>query len=123
MYNANEYIRLQIYLFDKNGIAKIKREFYIVDDLAIKALVDINIMKSKDMILDIKKNFIIIDSYKNIQISLIFVNHRLLTRIIIFNNNKTKMTIPSHFNITILIIDFKYRSLKLSSNHDFLFEL
>ena len=76
MYNVNEYIRLQMYLFDKNDTIKIKREFHIVDDLAIKALIDINIMKSKDMILDIKKDVIIIDLYKNIQIYFIFVNHR-----------------------------------------------
>ena len=55
MHNANEYIRLQIYLSDKNDIIKIKKEFHIVDDLAIKAFIDINIMKLKDMIFDIKK--------------------------------------------------------------------
>ena len=66
MHNINEYTKLQIYLFDKNDIIKIEKEFYIVDDLAIKALIDIDIIKSKNMILDIKKNVIIIDSYKNI---------------------------------------------------------
>ena len=73
IYNINEYIKLQIYLFNKNDIIKIKKEFYIVDDLAIKALVDINIIKSKDIILDIEKNVIIIDLYKNTQISFIFI--------------------------------------------------
>ena len=66
MHNANEYIRLQIYLFNKNNIIKIEIFFYIVDDLAVKALIDIDIIKSKDMILDIGKNVIIIDLYKNI---------------------------------------------------------
>ena len=83
MHNANEYVRLQIYLFDKNNIIKIKREFHIVDDLVIKTFIDINIMKSEDMILDIKKNVIIIDLYKNIQILFIFINHRFLIRITI----------------------------------------
>ena len=55
MYDANEYIRLQMYLFNKNGIVRVEKEFYIVDDFAIKALIDIDIMKPKDMILDIKK--------------------------------------------------------------------
>ena len=32
------------------------------------------------------------------------------------------MTISSHFNITISIIDFKYRFFKLSNDRDFLFE-
>ena len=87
MYNINEYVRLQMYLSDKNDIIKIKKEFYIVDDLAVKALVDINIIKSKDMIFDIKKDVIIIDLYKDIQIFFIFVNHRSQIRVTIFNNN------------------------------------
>ena len=122
IYNVNEYIRLQMYLFDINNIAKVKREFYVVDNFAIKALIDINIIKSESIILDIKKNVIIIDLYKNIQISLIFINHRPLIRITIFNNNKTKLTIFSHFDMIISIIDLKCRSLKLLSDRDFLFE-
>ena len=122
MHNVNEYIKLQIYLFNINDIVKVKREFHIVDNLAVKALIDINIMKSKSMILDIKKNVIIIELYKNIQIFFIFINHRSLTRVTIFNNNKMKITISSHFNITISIVDLKCRSFKLSNNRDFLFE-
>ena len=76
MHNVDEYIKLQIYLPDKNNIIKIKRKLYIVDDFVIKALVDIEIIKSKDIILDIKKNVIIIDLYKDIQILFIFINHR-----------------------------------------------
>ena len=112
-----------MYLSDKNDIVKIEKEFHIVDDLVIKALIDVNIMKSKDIILDIKKNVIIIDLYKNIQIFFIFINHRSLIRATIFNNNKTKMMIPSHFNIIVSIIGFKCRFLKLSYDHDFFFEL
>ena len=123
IHNVNEYIRLQMYLSDKNNIIKIKQEFYIVDNLAAKALIDIDIIKSKDMILDIKKDVIIIDLCKNIQILFIFINHRPLTRITIFNNNKTKTIISSHFNIIVSIIDLKYRSFKLLNNRDFLFEL
>ena len=74
------------------------------------------------MIFDIKKNVIIIDLYKNIQIFSYFINRRSLIRVTIFNNNKTKMTIPSHFNIIIFIIGPKCRSFKLSNNRDFLFE-
>ena len=122
MHNVNEYIRLQMYLSDKNDITKIKREFHIVDDLAIKTLIDIDIIKPKNMILDIKKDVIIIDSYKNIQISFIFINHRSLIRVTIFNNNKTKMMISSHFNMTVSITGPKCRPLKLLYNRDFLFE-
>ena len=66
IHNVNEYIKLQMYLFNKNDIVKVKKEFHIVDDLIIKTLIDINIMKSKDMIFDIEKNVMIIDSCKDI---------------------------------------------------------
>ena len=123
MHNANEYVKLQMYLSDKNDIVKIKKEFYIVDNFAVKALIDIDIIKSKDIIFDIKKNVMIISLCKNIQIFFIFINHRSQIRITIFNNNKTKMTISSYFNITVSIIDPKCKSLKLSYDRDFLFEL
>ena len=123
MYNVNEYVKLQIYLSGKNNIVKVKKEFYIVDDLIIKALIDIDVIKPEGMILDIKKNVMIIDLYKNIQIFFIFVNHRPQIRATIFNDNKTKMIISSHFNMIISIIDLKCRSFKLLYDRDFLFEL
>ena len=107
MHDVNEYVRLQIYLFDKNDIIKIKKEFHIVDDFIIKAFVDINIIKLKDMILDIKKDVIIIDLYKNIQISFIFVNHRSRTRTTIFNNNQKKNDYPVTFQYGSFCIRFK----------------
>ena len=119
IYNVNEYVKLQINLSNKNDIIKIKKGFHIVDDLIIKTFVDINIIKSKDMVFDIKKNVIIIGLYKNIQISFIFINHRSQTRFTIFNNNQIKITISSHFNMIISIIDLKCRSLKLSNDRDF----
>ena len=74
MYNINEYVKLQIYLFDKNDIIKIKREFYIIENFVIKTFIDINIIKLKNIIFDIKKNVIIIELYKDIQIFFIFAN-------------------------------------------------
>ena len=87
MYNMNEYIKSQIYLFVKNDIIRIKKEFHNIDNLVIKAFVDINIIKSKSIILDIEKNVIIIDLYKDIQFIFIFFNHRPRIRVTIFNNN------------------------------------
>ena len=45
IYNISEYIRLYIYFLDKNDIILIKREFYIIENLIIKALININIIK------------------------------------------------------------------------------
>ena len=54
--NSNKYeiIKIKIYLFNKNKIIiLIEREFYIIDNLTIKTLIEINIIKSKEIILDL----------------------------------------------------------------------
>lgn len=45
-------------------VALIRREIHIIDNLSIKALIEINIMKPKDIILDISRNLAIIDFYE-----------------------------------------------------------
>ena len=53
-YEISEYIRIKMYLSNKNKIIiLIEREFYIIDNLTIKTLIDINIIKSKEIILDL----------------------------------------------------------------------
>ena len=53
-YEVNEYIKIKIYFFNKNKIIiLIEREFYIIDNLTAKTLIKINIIKSKEIILDL----------------------------------------------------------------------
>ena len=53
-YKVNKYIKIKIYLSNKNNlITLIKWEFYIIDNLTTKALININIMKLKDIIIDL----------------------------------------------------------------------
>ena len=53
-YEISEYIRIKIYLFNKNKIITlIRREFYIIDNLIVKTLIEINIIKLKEIILDL----------------------------------------------------------------------
>ena len=53
-YKASEYIRIKLYLLSKNDIvAFIEREFYIINNLIIKALIGIDILKSKGIILNL----------------------------------------------------------------------
>ena len=74
IYNINEYINIEIYLLNKNSIniILIKREFYIVDNLIIKIFIDIDILKFEKIVFDITRNVIIITSYKNVEILIIF---------------------------------------------------
>ena len=53
-YEASEYIKIKIYLSNKNKkTILIEREFYIIDNLTAKALIEIDIIKSKEIILDL----------------------------------------------------------------------
>ena len=52
-----------MYLLDKNNTTIIERELYIVDNLIIKVLIDIDIIKLERIIIDLRNNFIKIDAY------------------------------------------------------------
>jgi hypothetical protein len=62
-YNANKYTKLLIYIPGNNSTTFIKRELYIVDNLLVKALNRVNILKPKGIIIDLNRNLIIIRSY------------------------------------------------------------
>ena len=63
-YNTCEYIIILIYILSKDGkIALIYREIYIIDNLFAKIFIEINIIKSEDIVLDINKDLIIIGLY------------------------------------------------------------
>ena len=63
-YEISEYIKIKIYLSNKNKIiVLIEREFYIIDNLTTKTLIEIDIIKSKEIVLDLQANIIRIDIY------------------------------------------------------------
>ena len=62
-YNISEYVKFKIYLLNKNEIVIIKRELYIVDNLIIKALIDINIIKLERIVIDLENDLMKIDAY------------------------------------------------------------
>ena len=51
-----------MYLLDKNNTTIIKRKLYIVDNLIIKVLIDINIIKLERIVIDLRNDFIKIDA-------------------------------------------------------------
>ena len=66
-YNICEYAIISIYMPSNNDkVILIYREIYIINNLSIKALIKINIIKSKNIILDIFKNLTIIELYKDL---------------------------------------------------------
>ena len=70
-YNTSEYIKLKLYLLGLTGIAVIKRELYIINNLSIKALIDINIIKSEGIIIDLSKNIMKVGIYEDIKVPII----------------------------------------------------
>ena len=74
-YNISEYVRLLFYLLSKNNIALIKREFYLIDNLITKTLIEINIIKSKEIVFNVIRNVIIVILYKNLKIFITFTSY------------------------------------------------
>ena len=64
-YNIYKYAIILIYIsnIERNKVALIRRKIYIIDNLSIKVLISINIIKLEDIILDINKDLLIIRSY------------------------------------------------------------
>ena len=67
-HNASEYIRLKLFFHKLADIALIEREFHIVDNLTVIALIDINIIKSKRITLDFDNNVAIFGCCDNTSI-------------------------------------------------------
>lgn len=63
--DAGEFVRLRIYLPGKTGVALIERDFHIVDNLTIKALIGIDIIKPEGIVLDVARNLTTITSCNN----------------------------------------------------------
>ena len=63
----------------------IRREVYIVDNLSVKTLIEIDIIKPEGIILNINKNITIIDFYNLLEILISIVIKDLRTNIVIIS--------------------------------------
>ena len=70
-YNTSEYIKLKLYLLGLTGMAVIKRELYIINNLSIKALIGIDIIKPEGIIIDLNKDIIKVGTYEDIEVSIV----------------------------------------------------
>ena len=63
----HESILVFIYILNNNNkMILIRHKVHFIDDLSIKVLIEIDIMKSESIILDTNKNLVIIDSYNSL---------------------------------------------------------
>ena len=87
-----------------------------MNDLSVKALIGIDIIKSKSILLDTDSNLVTIESYSNLQISISIVAKGSRTDIVIVI--KARFTVLVHFFLIVFI-----KPINLSINKDLIFEL
>ena len=116
-HNIYEYIIILIYISYENGIIILIRwEIYIIDNFFTKTFINIDIIKSENIIFDINKNLIIIKLYNFLRVKrYIIVKGFKINAIII---NKIRYIILVH---SFLIIFIEYRNLLIKRN--LIFEL
>ena len=106
-YDTCEYAIILIYISSKdsisgnNKVALIRREIYIMDDLSVKALIGINIIKPERIILDTNKNLTIIDFYESLQVPIFIVAKGLRTNVIVVSKARYAISTYSFIIISI----------------------
>ena len=111
-YDVYEYVIIFIYILNNdNKITLIRREIHIINDLFIKTFIKIDIIKFKNIIFDINKNFVIIKLYNSLQVLMFIIIINFRINVVIFN--KTRFVIFFYFFIIIFI-----KKIDLSINRD-----
>ncbi len=122
LHQFDAYVMLDLYLnevtHDKKIRDHIRRKFHIVNDLKCKLLMKLDIMISKEMIINLKNKSLIILICENM-IVFIKINLKSNSRIKRVVHSKELVIVSSNFVISILTY---MREKKLSSNKDFLFK-
>jgi len=68
-YKASKYIKVNLYLLGGEGnSALISRELYLVDNLLVRALISVDIIKPEGFTIDLKRNIIYIIVYNDIKL-------------------------------------------------------
>ena len=109
-----------MYFLNKNKIAIIERKLHIINNLIIKALIDIDIIKSKRIIINLNNDIIKVNIYNNIEVSIVAIIKRSFISAIVYNSKR--VIILAYFNVVVLITKLE-KVLKLLNDRDLLFEL
>ena len=97
-----EYAIIPIYISGKdNKVALIRREFHIVDNLSVKVLVGIDVMKSEDIILDTNRDLAVISSCGSLEVPMSMVAKGQRTDTVVVS--KARHSVPAYTFITVPI--------------------
>ena len=117
MHNSDKYVKINIYLSEINSCTVIMiQEIYIVNDFCAKMLVNIDILVIEDIIMNLFKQTVIIDSCANIKVFFIIMI-KFISQIHHIIIVKKCIVIFSWSNLIIVII-----KLNLFYDQNFLFK-
>ena len=106
-HDACEYVIILMYILNKSDyVALIRREIHIINNLFVKAFININIIKPKTIVFNINKDLIIIKSYKSLYISMFMIIKDLRINAVI--KSKARYFVSTYF---FLIVFIKYIAL------------
>ena len=92
-----------------------------MNNLSVHVLIEMNILKLEDIMLDLPRDVLIINFYDNLEISILIYIKFIKVDIIIFS--KTRKIIVSYIDMKISIYARRKLLRDLSANRDFIFEL
>lgn len=111
-----EYAVIPMYVPNQDGtnVALIRREIHIVNDLSAKALIGIDIMKPKGIILDTNKDLVTIGSCDSLQVPLSMIAKGSRTNTVVLS--KAQYAVSAHAFMTVPIKD-----MALPNDRDLIF--
>ena len=118
IHQSAQYTKIDIFLPERDDCTAVTLwEIYIVEKLRIKMLININILMSEEIIIDLSRKIVIIESCDNVEILLI-ITIKLNTQIQHAVLAKQWIIILLWSNLTVTVLQSD-----LSCNYNFLFEL
>ena len=122
LHDSSEYTELDFYVVDtlsnqSSVIVHFRRKIHLVNDLRAHALLDVDILESEQIILDMSKRTITFFACSNLTVfmKLILKSQRIVRAV----RSVDKITISSH---TCLVVFVKIRDQSLSTNRNYSFE-
>ena len=123
IHSCSDFILLDLYLNSKVDSqvksAHIYHEVHVIDNLNVKLLLDLNILKSEEIIIDLKKKCLIIHSCQDLKIS-IRITLKMEMWVLHTVHFKNRVIILSN-SVTAILTGIQ--GAKSSADQDYLFEL
>ncbi len=124
-HNCFEYVRLKLFISESKEIIKLSRQAHVVNNLRVKFLMKMNILESKEIILNLRRRkmtLTLCDNVKvDIRITTIAMNVTSINRVIlierlVFISAKFIVSVSIRMKKTLLDRDFLFQSISRELN-------